>query len=123
MSTHAWQHWMADRLVELRAQAAAGTTYGDWAELADDLREELEDIRKTIARDRRQLRRLRHKALRFQGWSGSYWAGAVERMESRIAAECAFRDELAEGLREMKRQDRENLRAIKRLRTEMEARG
>lgn len=119
----AWQDWMVERLAELRAQTAAGRTYGDWWELADDLRDELEHIRKSIASDRSKLRRLRHKALRFQGWSGSYWAGAVERMESRIAAECAFRDELAEGLREMKRQDRENLRAIKRLRTEMEARG
>lgn len=123
METRSYEDWLDHTMSEIKAAAAIRRTYGDDFRLEDEIRDELSWIRKQIDQGRDALRTKRARKARYErnGWEDmARWeAESIERAETLIRRECAHRDELSAGLREMKRQDREELKALARLKAEL----
>ncbi len=108
--------YIDDRIVELREQAAAADTYGQWWRLEEELEEEIAWIRRELRETGRDVRRWRDKLRRNEerGYSRWEWLEReLARAEALRAVQRAYRDELVAGLRELQRQQREHLKAMK----------
>jgi len=112
---------LRERLEEIKALAAVRVTYGDNWKLEETLRDELAFIRKHIRNSQRSIAkyrardaRERRSAERHGFEHDSYWIGYVDDHQETLDIERAHRDELSEGLRELKRQERQNSRDLAR---------
>jgi len=113
-----YREHLADTLAELKADAASGTTYGDWFKLRDGIEDELAWIRKQIRESDGDVRsahqRFRNWFIRF-GERDRFYQRRLDRAVAQREIERAHRDELKDGLAEWRRQWKTDVETAKRL--------
>ena len=113
-----YREHLADTLAELKADAASGTTYGDWFKLRDGIEDELAWIRKQIRESDGDVRsahqRFRNWFIRF-GERDRFYQRRLDRAVAQREIERAHRDELKDGLAEWRRQWKADVAAAERL--------
>lgn len=112
-------------LENVRAMAAARRTYGDDFRLDDEIERLLEWVRPAIRKSERELRteraRAKRRSARWPDWDLSFERRAIARLEANLRAERAYRDELVEGARYRKAEDRKHARDAAALRADLGA--
>ena len=125
MASTSYEASLTEEMEEIKAAAATRRTFGDNWKIAEDIEEALRWIRNQIDKGRDELRTRRARIARYErrGWDDMAdgerrW---LARDETLIARECAHRDELSAGLREIKRQERDWMRTMERVYAELRA--
>lgn len=104
---------LAARMVGFRARAAAMRTFGDEFALEDDLRRELDSVRRDVRSLSGERRGAARRRLRFP--ETDYWRADLARVDGLLAAARAYRDELVGGLGELRIQRDQLLRDLGRV--------
>ena len=123
-----YEELLTVELDEIKALAAVATRYLEKAKVEDLCDEALAYIRPAIKSSQGEIRRLRKIIARHEGILkrhgveiDSYWVGALERAEKRLALEQRHRDEIKEGLAMSRKMRREETAELTKLYRELRA--